>query len=275
MNLTTAHQTARTLLASAVKRLRPVRKRRAYTLGDSKQRLEEVSLRFQSTPLKLLVRPDTTDIHLIDMILREQSMYRLPGTVEPTTIFDVGANIGIAAVYFGLIYPNARVYCFEPLPQNLELLQYNTQSLGGRVEILPYGLSDRSGGFEYFMSDNPNSFGGGGFMQVGHNPSKKLSLPLKSVSEALAELGLNSVDLFKIDTEGSELTILQGIPQDIRNAAQAFVGELHGIGNWEVCDMLAQSHAVGIDKPFDARCFPFTAVRKDLAEPGQIAQRAA
>ncbi len=260
-----SYHTVRSLLTAAAGRLRPFNKRRNNSGSTHDQRLSEVSVRFQKQSLRLLVRAGTTDIDLVNMILREKIMYRLPQTVQPKVIFDIGANIGITTVYFSLLYPAARVYCFEPLPQNLDLLLQNTKTLGKRVHILPYGLSDKSGQFEYHMSDDPRSFGGGGFMQIGHNPLRTLSLPLRAVADALDELGLDRIDLFKIDTEGSELAILDSIPPEIRANAQAYVGELHGIGNWEICQTLAQSHAVGVHKRFDACCFPFIAVRKDLA----------
>ena len=45
---------------------------------------------------------------------------------------------------------------------------------------------------------------------------------------------------------------------------QAYVGELHGVGNWEFCQMLAESHALEISRRYDRDCFPFLAVRRDL-----------
>src|SRR6266481_9024844 len=36
--------------------------------------------------------------------------------IEPRIIYDIGANIGIASLYFAIRYPRARFYGFEPLP---------------------------------------------------------------------------------------------------------------------------------------------------------------
>ncbi len=251
------------------------RRTRPRPTGETQQTVETLRVRFRGQTLRLLVRPGTTDLDLVAMALREQAMYPLPKTVQPSVIFDAGANIGITALYFALQYPKAQLYGFEPLPENLELLRHNTRCLGDRIQILPYGLSDRNGTFDYHMSDNPCSFGGGGFMQIGHDPSRKRSLPLKTVPDAMAELGLHHVDLFKLDTEGAELAILRSIPSPVRTATQAFVGELHGIGDWEVCQTLARSHAIGVQKAFHTRCFPFIAVRRDLANPAVGAKKLA
>ena len=83
------------------------------------------------------VRDGTTDRDLVGMILHRRGVYALPRRVEPQVIWDVGANIGIASVYFAAMYPRAEVYCFEPLGDNLELLQRNVASFGSRVNATP------------------------------------------------------------------------------------------------------------------------------------------
>ena len=114
------------------------------------------------------------------------------------------------------------------------------------------------------MSANPRSFGGGTFMAIGHDETKQFDLPLDRVSDVLDELGIDQVDLWKVDTEGSELSIISAIPESVREQSQAFIGELHGVGDWDVCNTLSPSHAIDIDKRLTAGCFPFMAVRRDL-----------
>ncbi len=262
MKLQNAGQLARSLFAKTTRR--PVQA--SATTGAATETFDtcEVYVRFAGKRLKLHVRAGTTDVDLIQQILRRDSMYRLPDNVHPRTIFDIGGNIGIAAIYYSLVYPAADIYCFEPLPENLALLRENAKNTGGRIRIQPYGLSDRTEHRSYYMSNNPRSFGGGGFSQIGHDPQRQATLPLMSVPDALKDLAVDHVDIFKIDTEGSELPILQSIPQPMLNAAQAVLGELHGIGDWQACEMLSRTHAVGVDKRYDRPCFPFIAIRKDL-----------
>ena len=235
--------------------------------GDSStrtHRVEEARVRLGGVRLSVNFRQGTTDRDLIGMILRRDGMYRLPDRVEPKVIFDIGANIGIAALYYAVTYPDALIYCFEPLPQNIELLRRNTARFNDRVRILPYGLSDRQGLFEYHLSNNPHSYGGGGFNQIGHDPNRRLHLPLRTVPTAMASLKIDRVDVFKIDTEGSELAILESIPDPIRQDAAVILGELHGVADWQCWRLLSRSHAIETHKRFDRTCFPFMAIRKDL-----------
>lgn len=224
----------------------------------------EMRVRTMGTHVDLWVRTGTTDLDLLGMILGKESMYKLPESVEPKVIFDIGANIGIASVYFAMRYPKATIYSFEPLPENQLLLKRNTE-IFSNIHIMPFGLSDKAGTFTYCMSNNANSYGGGTFCNVGHDPERSIELPVKTAAAVIKDLGIDQVDVLKMDTEGSEFAILQGIPENIVTTAQAYIGELHGIGDWQFCEKLSKTHEVGVDKRFNARCFPFLAVRKDLA----------
>ena len=239
--------------------------RHRQTKSDTVGQPIEVTRRFRGKRMSFLLRPGTLDADLLDMILVEDGAYALPASVEPKVIFDVGGNIGVAACYFAAMYPQADVYCFEPLPDNLELLRHNASANSDRIRVIPKGLSDQEGTFTYHMSANPRSFGGGTFCGTGHDPSRAMELPLTTAANIIDELGLTSVDVFKIDTEGSEAPILRGVPEAIRKNAQAYVGELHGVEDWSFCQTLDPTHAVGVEKAFNKRCFPFMAIRRDLA----------
>jgi FkbM family methyltransferase len=43
----------------------------------------------------------------------------------PKLIIDAGANIGLSTIFFKSYFPNARVICIEPDPENITLLQNN------------------------------------------------------------------------------------------------------------------------------------------------------
>lgn len=74
-------------------------------------------------------------------------------------VFDVGANIGFFTLYLSRTLQNARVFCFEPIPETYALLRHNLQSSNLEVRALNIGLADREGTatFHYFPRINVNS----------------------------------------------------------------------------------------------------------------------
>lgn len=234
--------------------------------------LQDLTVRFRGKSIPVRVRGKSIDLELIQLILREESEYRLPVSLQPRVIFDVGANIGITALYFACVYPEARIFCFEPLPDNVELLQYNTASFADRITIIPKGLSDRIGAFPYRRSNDPANLGGGGFHCVSHNHNQTLQLPVTTASHVCRELGVRKVDVFKIDTEGAELAVLKGIAPEILDQVSVLIGELHGVDDYAFLERLSKAHHVGVWKQHDRRCYPFVAVRKQTPTMAALAK---
>ena len=41
----------------------------------------------------------------------------------PTVIFDVGANVGDVTKEYSAMFPNSKIYCFEPVPNTFKELK--------------------------------------------------------------------------------------------------------------------------------------------------------
>jgi len=245
-----------------------IARRRSSPVGGCPGEPTDLRLRFRGRSLRLHIRRDTSDEGLARMIVRDGGEYALPPVVRPRVIVDVGANIGMTAVYYACAYPQARIVCFEPLPANLELLRANAAPFGDRITVVPTALGDATGRFTYRMSDDPANFGGGGFTERGTAADRTLELPVRRAADALADAGLDRVDVFKLDTEGSEAPIVSALPETIRQHAQAYIGELHGCpGDFGMLELLQPTHALGFQKRPQRRCYPFLALRRDLAGP--------
>ena len=56
--------------------------------------------------------------------------YRAPSSLkEVQTIIDLGANIGISAVYFSHTHPQAKIIALEPEVSNFRMLELNAVNL--------------------------------------------------------------------------------------------------------------------------------------------------
>ena len=78
------------------------------------------------------------DIYAVGEMLHDHQ-YRLHSELPARPlIVDAGANIGLSALWFGVRYPGARLYCFEPEARCFDLLQHNLRQLPGvTCEIVP------------------------------------------------------------------------------------------------------------------------------------------
>jgi len=144
------------------------------------------------------------------------NQYYFKCTTPEPFIIDAGANIGLAALYFKALYPAARIICFEPNKTNFELLQANiTQNRLDKVTLHNCALYDFDGFLDLFIKpDEPGDIGSSVHEAVRYSYHDKKSIMAENVacrrlSHYLAEE--SSVDLLKMDIEGSEAKVFQDI----------------------------------------------------------------
>lgn len=146
---------------------------------------------------------------------------------------DVGANIGeITLCASQRVGQNGRVYSFEPMPGIYSELVHNvTSNQISNVITVPIGLSDRTG--QATIYDATSDFRDGSVhrglatlypMAARNTPI--LSVPLTTIDLFVTERHLTSVDLIKIDVEGSELDVLRGAIDTIRAFHPSFILEV-------------------------------------------------
>ena len=77
--------------------------------------------------------------------------------LQPKSVWDVGANIGIWSLFFSSRCPvTTEIRCFEPDPRNLELLRMNMNRNGlTNWRICPVALSNRDGISTFFPIRSP------------------------------------------------------------------------------------------------------------------------
>ena len=219
-------------------------------------------LRWRGVPL--YYRPGTIDTELIYRILLKpegKREYEFPFPVEPKVILDLGANIGVTARLLAERYTEAEIHCFEPVPENLELLRRNVSPLP-RVHVHEVALGKREGRRTMLYSDDPTNFGGFSFHEPGSDPDKSLKVPVREVNSYLESLGIEQADVMKIDTEGSEHEILTALDRRFLDGVTWIFGELHGQKDFELLAMLDESFEISIHKPVGRRISRFHAIRR-------------
>jgi FkbM family methyltransferase len=147
---------------------------------------------------------------------------------SPGLIVDLGANVGYASAYFLNYFPNARIVSVEPDPSNFEQCRSNLAPYGDRAQVvLGAAWSKRS---RLVLSRGTFGDGLDWAIQVHESEGKEdmATVDAWDVPSLMQLAGGDSIDLLKVDIEGSETEIfdsgsLSWLPK-IRNICI----ELHG-----------------------------------------------
>jgi FkbM family methyltransferase len=156
--------------------------------------------------------------------LRMQRM--LDSLLHPgDTVVDVGANIGYNTFYAAhRVGPSGRVYAVEPAQDNLSVLYANLFANNLRnVFVLPYAAGSRHQLAQFFLRGEVsavNSLFHDNFYAPVTETVEVLTVPLD-------ELIPDTPDLVKIDVEGAELDVLQGMARMIDAPSLRLIVEWH------------------------------------------------
>jgi FkbM family methyltransferase len=131
-----------------------------------------------------------------------------PGAV----FYDVGANVGFLTVLGArLVGPQGTVYAFEPVALNVAYVDRNCQANGfAQVKIIEKAVSNRRGKGELNLA----KYSGGAALasvEVPPDAAGSQTVDIVTIDDAIARDGLKPPDVVKIDVEGAELEVLQGM----------------------------------------------------------------
>ena len=201
---------------------------------------------------------------------------------DDAVVFDVGANIGVFSVVLARMKPNIHIHAFEPVPPIYEVLEHNATQLGeDRITVHPYGVGAGEDHFDivYFprcpalssahmdlWDANPDAFKeavkghlaeAGKYMWYARMVPSFLAGPIskylkggaqtyrceiRSLSGVFDTHDIPRVDLLKIDCEGAEIAVLEGIEDRFWPRIQQVVCEVMDVdGRLTHCENLLRS----------------------------------
>ena len=135
-------------------------------------------------------------------------------------ILDIGANIGYtAAVLARAAERDCKVYAFEPEPFNFRLLQQTAQEgrFGGRIVPLQLAVGAENETIDLWINDSHHADHRVVTEEFGsaHPGEKKISVSLVSIDSFLGDKP-GAVSFVKIDVQGYELAVCQGIENTLK-----------------------------------------------------------
>jgi len=189
---------------------------------------------------------EETELIYNEIFVQKEYLNHSPPFGRMQAVVDVGANIGMFTLFSKRENPNLAIYSFEPIKETYDVLIRNID-LHHLDSVSPYNLAigslDRS---ERTLTYYPNMAG-----NSTANPTYKLNqqkemietfgkektdwafvsetriAQVRTLSAIIKEHRISSIDFLKIDTEGDECLVLDGIEEGHFKIIQHLAIEIH------------------------------------------------
>lgn len=156
------------------------------------------------------------DITYIYEHAQVRSLYRIADRVHATRFLDIGANIGVYAVFLGGLPAITRIDAFEPAPETFLLLEEN-RSLQQRdgLSVHRIALSDHEGIIEFAIYGD--LAGNNAVLETsvhGRAPDRVERVDCRTLDQVTVSRGETFV--CKIDVEGHEIEVINGAKEYLK-----------------------------------------------------------
>jgi FkbM family methyltransferase len=165
--------------------------------------------------LKVKTPAGTVPIRLYsrhDLLTLNEIFCRLDyGTEAPALVVDVGANIGLAALFWLTRRPDCRVWCYEPNPENVPRLRQTLNHFEGRYELVEAAIGPVATRARFTFDDS----GRYGRLSDELDMGAEVEVPVLGLRDEIARVERHegrAIELVKLDTEGSEPELLASLP---------------------------------------------------------------
>lgn len=144
-------------------------------------------------------------------------------------VIDIGAHIGLFALYCQSQAKGIKVHCFEPVKSCCAYLEQSiiANQLQYAIKIHPYAVLERSTSLPIKLSQNTSAsfyeeyfllYGDGvdrDILQITGQHKGDETVPCLSLADALQLAQVDQVDLLKIHVEGTEVEIILNTPAEV------------------------------------------------------------
>jgi FkbM family methyltransferase len=160
---------------------------------------------------------DQGDIHIIFSLMRggyePETIDALCEILHPGSVFvDLGAHIGLFSLLAArLVQPHGKVFAFEADVETVEILQKNIQANAflDCVEIVPMAVYSSSG--EIAVHRSPGRSDSTSVQGTSAGDAEVMVISMTSLDDYFSRKGWPRVDAIKMDVEGAEIHVLQGM----------------------------------------------------------------
>lgn len=190
--------------------------------------------------------PTETELMYNEIFEARQYMRSGIAVSHGDTIVDIGANIGMFTMYLLRNFENLSIHAVEPVSETFEVLSRNMQRFGGRPVHLHNTALGRSEDSTVEIVVYSHMTGNATrYPELKHSQREILAqaftkeelayvyqhhiaeVACTTISSLITSNGIKHINLLKVDTEGSEIEILNGIRQHHWKTIDQLVIEVH------------------------------------------------
>jgi FkbM family methyltransferase len=137
-------------------------------------------------------------------------------------VLDIGGHIGLFALFASQFCKKGKIFCFEPIKENYNILLENIE-LNAVKNIIPFNLAvyDDSKRVKMYLNED----------DAGHSiilpSSKSIQTDSISLKKIFDDNKINLCGFAKIDCEGSEYSIIDALPSEYLKRINKMAIEYH------------------------------------------------
>lgn len=200
-----------------------------YMLCRAKLLSDNQVILFLRNGISYALRAKTNEIDIVKEIWHFKIYDTLLHYVQDdAVVIDIGANIGVFSIKAARRANNVRVFSYEPMIGNNEMLKRNIMLNGLERFVTPFlmAVSDKKGEQEIFFTSGDS--GGASFhnYKSGENVSS-IKVPCTTLSDIFKENNINKCDFLKMDCEGAEEAIILNAPKELFQKISSMTIEWH------------------------------------------------
>jgi len=152
------------------------------------------------------------EYHTIKREIWGKEIYYFKSSSISPFIIDIGAHIGISVLYFKQLYPNSHIIAFEPNPISFNILKQNIDANGlNDITLIDSAVYSQNGISTLYIDDSGQNWHSNSSLLkhswTGSEKTKQIQIQSTRLDSHVKNISI--IDMLKIDTEGSEETILK------------------------------------------------------------------